>query len=360
MKQYLNLLKSLSEAHGPSGFEDNVRTLFAQHAKALGELSYDALGNTWLKKEGSHSGSTILLDAHMDEVGFMVQSIRQDGTLKVIALGGWWSGALPAQRVQVQGACGPVLGVFACPPPHQLPVAARNHVVSLENLYIDIGANSRQEVADMGVALGDAVTPHALFEPMGNPYQFCGKALDNRLGLGVMMETLSLCERQTPPCSIVALASVQEELGCRGALTAMHAIKPDMAIVLEGPPADDRFGCQDSMQAQLGKGPQLRLYDPTTLFNRKLCAYVGQVAKSIGVDIQIAVRPSGGTNAKSIHLHEKGCPCVVLGVPARYIHSHSSIADLRDYDACIRLVHALVTKTSSDHIERFRSWARET
>ena len=150
--------------------------------------------------------------------------------------------------------------------------------------------------------------------------------------------------------SVIGVAAVQEEVGCRGAQTASAVAQPDVAIILEGTPADDTPGTPDR-QAVLGSGPQLRFYDPTAISNRSLVRHVEKVALAQGIPIQIAVRSSGGTNARSIHVHGRGVPTIVIGVPARYIHTHVSMIDPVDYAHAIQLVVAVVASLDADAVE---------
>jgi endoglucanase len=168
-----------------------------------------------------------------------------------------------------------------------------------------------------------------------------GKALDNRLGVALMCETLLALGDRKHPNTVVGVGAVQEEIGMRGAGTASELARPDVALVLECTPADDLPG-QVERQAVLGGGPQIRLHDPTAIPNRRLVRFVESVASEIGIEIQLAVRRGGGTDAGAIHRSRQGVPTVVIGVPARYIHSHVGLFDWRDYGAAQQLVLAVV------------------
>jgi endoglucanase len=189
---------------------------------------------------------------------------------------------------------------------------------------------------------------------MKAPDLYWGKALDNRLGLGVMIEVMKNLESINHDCDVVAVGSVQEEIGIRGAPCAAALTHPDLAIILEAPPADDTLSVS-RRQSCLGKGPQLRLLDGNTLFPPGFCEWVRAEAKAMGVECQVSVKTSGGTNAKAYRLHAMGLPCVVIGVPARYIHSHVGVFHWQDYLDTINLVTALVSKLSAGHVGRFRN-----
>ena len=349
MHRDLTLLQALSEASAPPGREDEVRTIFKQEVSGYGDVRRDALGNAWVcvnSKKRAH----ILLDAHMDEVGFMVSHITDDGFLGFVPLGGWWAGALLAQAVKVLGNKGAVFGVVSCASVHLLDPKAREAVVPIEKLLVDVGASSRQEVVRMGLSVGDFMVPHAEFKWLQGQGAMMGKAFDNRLGVAAMISCLHGINTHTLESTVTGLASVQEEVGLRGVRAAMHTIKPDIAIVFEAAPADDapRGGV---VQGALGHGPQLRLFDPTTVFQRNFIDHVIALAKRSSIDIQVAVRRTGGTNAGVIHLHEQGVPCVVLGVPARYLHTHRQVAKVKDFEATCALGQALVQSLTPEVIE---------
>ncbi|HVR73896.1 MAG TPA: M42 family metallopeptidase, partial [Planctomycetota bacterium] len=334
-------------APGPPGAEGPVRRIVRETLEGLGRISHDRLGSILCERTGSSASPRIVLDAHMDEVGFLVQSILEDGRLNFVPLGGWWGHVLLAQRVDILTALdGPaeeprlIPGVIGSKPPHFLRPAEREKVLELDSMYIDVGTSSRVETEALGIRPGDPVVPHAEFLPLAAEGLLSAKAFDDRAGVGVLCEAFLALGSETHPNTVVGVGAVQEEVGSRGAGTASELARPDLAIVLEGAPADDLPGFTER-QAVLGKGPQVRFFDPTAISNRRLVGFVERMAAEKGIPIQIAVRRSGGTDAKSIHLHGPGVPTVVISVPARYIHTHVSIIHWRDYLAARDLVVAL-------------------
>ena len=344
------LLRSLTLAAGAPGAEDEVRALVREKLEGAGELSYDGLGSILCEKSGGAGSPRIMIDGHMDEVGFMVQSISSEGRINFVPLGGWWAHVLLSQRVDIISSDGKVPGVIGSTPPHFLSAGKREKLLGLEDMYIDIGATSAEEAAETGVRIGDTIVPHAEFCELSNPDILSSKAFDNRVGIGLMIETLLEFSSREHPNTIIGVGAAQEEIGCRGAATASEKAAPDVGIVLEGTPADDIPGFTEP-QAILGKGPQIRFYDPTAISNRRLADLVGVVAEEAGIEIQLAVRRSGGTDAKSIHLHRSGVPTVVIGVPARYIHSHVSLISWQDYLDTGRLVCELIAGLDSAAVE---------
>jgi endoglucanase len=284
-----------------------------------------------------------------------VQHITPGGFLKFLALGGWSGQVLPAQRVRVwaPGAAGgrgaKIDGVIGSTPPHLMPADKRDKVPDLRDLFIDVGASSRAEAEAWGIRAGTWAVPASPFTPLANPARFLAKAFDNRAGCGVCIETTTAAASH--PNTIFASGSAQEEVGLRGAATAARLIEPDVAIVLEGPPADDTPGFSaDESQGGLGRGVQIRAYDPTMIANPRLFELALDTARREGIPHQVSVRSSGGTDGGAIHTSARGVPAIVLGVPARYIHAHASIIDIDDYLACKRLVLALLNALDADRV----------
>ena len=229
--------------------------------------------------------------------------------------------------------------------------------MTMDQLVIDIGASSREEAESWGVSPGDPVAPFSEFTAMANPDMFVSKAFDNRCGTGAAIQSMQIL-RDTPlPCTLIAAGSVQEEVGCRGAQTLGTLTRPDVALVMEGTPADDTHGMDlAESQGKLRGGVQIRVLDPTAIMNRRLVQLVADTAKAAGISHQIAVRKSGGTDARSFQFAGTGVPCVVLGVPARYIHSHNSIIDLNDYLSAVQLVCAVVKKLDIPAVAGLTDW----
>jgi endoglucanase len=338
-----DLVRRLSLAAGAPGAEDEVRAIVRETLRDAGKLSHDRLGSLLCEKEGDAAEPRVVVDCHLDEVALMVQSVSAEGKLAFVPLGGWWGHVLLGQRVDVITDGGRVPGVIGATPPHFLTPDKRNEVLGLEKMYVDVGASTREQAEGLGIRVGDPLVPVTEFLEMAVDTVASGKALDDRLGVALMCETLLALGDCGHPNTVVGVGAVQEEIGMRGAGTASELSRPDVALVLECTPADDLPG-QADRQAVLGGGPQIRLFDPTAIPNRRLVRLVESVASDIGIDIQLAVRRGGGTDAGAIHRSRQGVPTVVIGVPARYIHSHVGLFDWRDYTAAQRLVLAVVLR----------------
>ena len=347
----LQLLESLTQAHSVPGYEDEVREIFVNELREHGDLGSDQNGSVFCSN--GLSGPRVLVAGHMDEVGFRVQSILPNGYLKMVPVGGWWGHTLLAQRVEVKNSHGvKIIGTIASKPPHFLSESERNRVIGVPNMFVDIGARSRKEVEDWGIHLGDPICPWSPWTQMHQPGWYMTKAFDNRVG---MAGAIQVGQSPNPGvCQRIVAGSVQEEVGLRGAKTLANVTKPDVAIVLEGPPADDTPEMPSSEgQGVLGGGVQIRLHDPSAIMNPRLAQFAIETAQAEGIPHQVTVRTSGGTDAGSFHLANEGVPSVVLGTPARYIHSHNAIICASDYHAMVALANAMVSRLDEDIVKGF-------
>ena len=353
----IELLKEITEAPGAPGAEDAVRAIFSRELKE--NLRTDRIGSIIHEKLGSADRPRVMLTAHLDEVAFAVQSVTKEGYLKIVPLGGWWGHTLLAQRVRVATDTGrEVLGVITSKPVHFLSESERKRVLDIKDMYVDIGARDAAEVKSLGVSLGAAIVPESPFTQLHNSDLYLAKAFDNRVGVSLAIQAMGELEKRDHPNTVLCVGTVQEELGCRGAKAVLSDVNPDVAIVLEGTPADDTPGSTEDSQGALGSGIQIRLLDPTAIMNRAFRQFVVDAAEEAGITHQIAVRRSGGTDASAIHLHEGGVPTIVLGVPARYIHSHNSMIHVEDYVEGLKLIVELITRLDQDTASTFTDFLK--
>ncbi len=350
----LQLLEELTQAHSIPGYEDEVREIFIKELQDHGELGTDQMGSVYCQKSGA--GPRVLVAGHMDEVGFRVQNILPNGFLKMVPVGGWWGHTLLSQRVQVKTSAGEnVTGVVCSQPPHFLSESQRSRVLGIDSMFIDIAARSAVEVAEWGIEIGDPIAPWSPWEPMRRPSHYMTKAFDNRVGMAGAIQVGQ--ESQAEECQLIVAGSVQEEVGLRGAKTLASKTQPDVAIVLEGPPADDTPGMSPSeSQGALGGGVQIRLHDPSAIMNPRLADFAIETAKAEGIQHQVTVRTSGGTDAGSFTVANSGIPSVVLGTPARYIHSHNAIMCADDYHAMVQLSLAMVKRLNQEVVNQFTTF----
>lgn len=353
----ISLLQELSEAHSVPGHEDEVRAIFVDELGDTGELSADRSGNVFCDLGGE--GPRVIVAGHMDEVGFLVQNITHDGFIQFLAVGGWWEHCLLAQRVEIRTRAGDkIIGTISSRPPHFLPEAQRRQVLTIDQMYIDVGATSRSEAeSGFGISLGDPIAPFSPFTRMHREDYFMAKAFDNRLGMAATIQAGLHLAAGHRPNRVLLAGTVQEEIGLRGAKTAAVHARPDVAIVLEGPPADDTPGFSRSdSQGRLGGGVQIRLFDPSAIMNPRLAELAIRTAREENIPHQVTVRRGGGTDAGSFHLAGTGIPTVVLGTPARYIHSHNSIVDIHDYLHLVALTTALVRRLDEGTVRGLTSY----
>ena len=330
-------LQKLSDAFGVAGFEDEVREVIREMiAPYVDGWEVDPLGNLIVWRG---QGEPVMLDAHMDEVGFMVRWIEKDGFLRLTALGSWDERILLGHRVVIRTRDGQKrLGVIGTTPPHLLSESERHKVVPLEELFVDIGARSREEALSLGVRIGDPATIHYPFTHIREGY-VTGKAFDDRAGCLVAIEALRLTAEEKLPFKLVVNFAVCEEGGLRGARAAAYRIGPKLALALEGTIGADIPGVPEAKQpVRLGQGPAITLADRSITVNPKLVRFLEAVAEEEGIPYQYKLPAYGSTDAGPIHLERGGTLAGVVSVPCRYIHSPVSTLLLSDLEATIKLV----------------------
>lgn len=351
------LLKELTEARGVSGYEGEVRAVIRRYFEGLGELSQDKLGSLVCRKTGTSADPRVLIAGHMDEIGFMVKLITKEGFIRFTALGGWHNQVIPAHSVVIQTGKGDVLGVIGSKPPHLIAEEDRKKLVDKKEMFIDIGATSEKEVLEAGVRVGDPVVPVAQFNVLNVPQKtYMSKAFDDRTGNALTIEVLQLLG-QNHPNTVFGTATVQEEVGVRGATTGVELVNPDVAIILEVDIAGDMPGVKPEESAvKLGGGPSLVAYDARMIPNIKLRDMVIDTASELNVPLQLSTIEGGATDGSIIHLHKTGVPTVVLSVPTRYMHSHHTIMRRDDYDATLKLATAVVRKLDKVTVAALTAW----
>lgn len=351
MDRTQKFLKELVEANGAPGFEGDVFDIMAKALKGVGAISKDRLGSFICEKPGDPKGPRVMLAGHLDEVGFLVKHVTKDGFVKFLGLGGWWGHVVLGQRLMIHTRKGPVLGVVGCKPPHELREEDRKKVLELKDMYIDVGASSDWDVKKhLDIRPGDPILPVSSFEQLANPNLMLAKAWDNRMGCALAAEVALALKGQKHPNTVFAVATVQEEVGLRGAQTSATKIRPDVAFALDVGIAHDTPGTEGD--EKLGGGPLVVIYDATSIPNRGLRDLVIDTAKKLRIPLQFESVERGGTDAGRIHMTGEGVPSISLGVASRYIHSHNSIIDRRDFDMTVRLLVAVVKQLDRKTVDR--------
>jgi endoglucanase len=349
------LLQTLADAPGPSGFEEAVRAIVVREVKPFADrVSYDGVGSV-IAEQGS-AGPRVMLDAHMDELGGVVRRVTPGGFLSMQMLGGWLDQALPDQRWVIIGSKGPVEAVTGIRDVHVVPADERTKSFPRDSLYLDVGAKDAAGVSALGLAPGDPVVPDAPFRVLAGG-RYLGKAWDDRVGCAVVIEALRRLRASGHPNQLFVAATVQEEVGLRGARTAADLIKPDVGIAIEGGITGDSPGRNpEETQAVLGGGPGIFLYDSSTLPNRRFVALVNEVARAKAIPLQHDLVQGYGDDSAAIQATSGGVPTVNLVVPARYTHAHNGVIDRADFDRMVDLVVALIGRLDDATVRHLRNF----
>ena len=345
----IQMIKDLTMAFGAPGFEDDVLAVARKYAPAGARIVEDNTRNLYIcpKNEQNADLPTILVDAHSDEVGLMVRTIKKNGTLTFTTLGQWVPNVLPAQKVSIKNLDGELItGVIATRPPH---FGGDDGLLTIDSMVIDIGATSKEE-AEMAFKIAPAcpVVPETTFEHDAINDIMISKAFDCRLGCAAVLEVMHDVKDLNLSVNVVGALSAQEEIGIRGAQIVANRIKPDLAICFEGTPADDTFAEEHLIQTRLKHGPMLRHIDQGMITHPRFMRFALNLAKELHIPVQEAVRTGGRTNGASFHLSNLGVPTIVIGHPVRYVHSHHSIASLSDYKKGVRLAVEIIKAMNSE------------
>jgi endoglucanase len=351
MDEREKFLKTLTEAHGVPGYETEIRELLREYMAPLGSIEQDKMGSLICRQEGLADGPKVMLAGHMDEIGFMVRHITKEGFIKFVQLGGWWDQVLLGHRVIVKTRNGDVPGIIGAKPIHLVSPDERKKVVEKRAMYVDIGACSIEDVEAAGVRVGDPIVPEASFTILAGGKTYLSKAFDDRIGCALVVDSLRHFAKEEHPNLLYGVATVQEEVGLRGAKTSAAVVDPDVAIVLEVDIAGDVPGMEAEQSAvQLGKGPTMYVYDARMIPNVKLRNLVIDTADELGIPLQFSAMVGGGTDGGAIHLHYVGVPTVVLAVATRHIHSHGGIIHRDDYDSALKLLTAVIAKLDAETV----------
>ncbi len=346
------LLKELTEAFGPPGHEAEIAGILKKHLRGLGSVTQDRLGSVICRQNGKADEPRIMMAGHMDEVGFMVKGITKEGFIKFLPMGGWWGHVLLAHKVRIRTAKGDVIGVVGSKPPHELQEDERRKVMELKDMFIDVGATSTFDVKKrLGIRPGDPIIPEAEFSVMSNDRLYLAKALDNRVGCALVVDALRKLSKTPHPNAVYGVATTMEEVGLRGAQTSVAAVKPQVAIALDVGIAHDTPGSQSDGEEKLGGGVGILVYDATLIPNVKLRNLAIDICEKQKIPYHLGTVERGGTDAGRFHIYDQGVPSLVIFIPTRYIHSHSTIMDRKDYDAAVKLLVELSKRLDRKTVE---------
>ena len=371
MKLNIEMLEKMSNAFGPSGHELEVTQIVKEYVKNFADDVFNDRTGSLIFKIGN-KGPKIMIAGHIDEVGFLVTGINERGYLTFHPIGGWWDQTLLTQRVLIKTQDSKkIKGVIVAPPPHVLGPKKKKKVVTIDKMYIDVGCKNKEEVEALGIQIGDPIVPDSKFELItrkeiikdsdGKKQEkdvtlAMGKAFDDRIGAFVITEVFRRIKEEniSLPNQVFGVATVQEEIGLRGAKTAAQTIEPDVGFAMEVDISGDVPGVSKiKAPAEMSKGVSILAGDRSMIPNPRLRHFVLNVAKEIGVQFQHSVVMGGGTDAGVIHLTGSGCPSLVLGVPTRHIHSHNGILDLNDVEAAVTLLIEVLKRLDADTVASF-------
>lgn len=332
LRELYVLLKKLCEAIGPSGYEDDVRGIVIDELKKSADRVWvDTLGNVIAYKKGG--GSKLMLAAHMDEIGFFVSHIDDNGFLRIVPIGGVIERTVLYQRVLIKTRSGSIIrGVIGLKPPHILRKEEAEKIPEFKDLFVDLGLSSKADVEGRGVSIGDIAVFDREMIQLGE-YRVTGKAIDDRVGVAALIKAFESIEK--PGVDVYAVATVQEEVGLKGARTSAFALSPDLAIALDVTIASDVPDTPiHQWFTKLGNGPAIKVVDGRAasglITPRKLVDKLVEIAEKHKIPYQIEVAAGGTTDASIINLNKEGVPAGTISIPARYIHSPVEVIDLRD------------------------------
>jgi tetrahedral aminopeptidase len=327
------LIQKLVETPSPSGHESRIRELIRSEIEPyVGEVRVDAMGSLIARKgaSGAPQGIKIMLAAHMDEIGVMVTHVDERGFLRFLPIGGVRPTTCIGGRVRFLNGQAGVISVERLEDPGKFP--------SFEQLFIDVGAARREEVTQR---VGDVAIFDRPFIDLGN--RLVSKAMDDRISVAVMIETLAQISRQgiQSPHELFFVFSVQEEVGVRGATTAAFGVDPDLGLAV------DVTGVGDTprgarMEVSLGKGPAVKVRDAGMLADPRVVDWMVRMAQKAGLPFQLEVLEGGSTDARAMQLTRAGVPAGCLSIPCRYIHSPSEMVDYNDVQNAVKLLVELL------------------
>ncbi|MBM7648870.1 endoglucanase [Bacillus ectoiniformans] len=354
MDETLTMLKELTDAKGIAGNEREVRAVMTKYIEPLSdEVTTDHIGSLIAKKTGDENGPKIMVAGHLDEVGFMITLIDDKGFLRFQTVGGWWSQVMLAQRVTIVTRKGDVTGVIGSKPPHILPPEARKKPVDIKDMFIDIGASSKEEAEEWGVRPGDMVVPYFEFTVMNNEKMLLAKAWDNRIGCAIAIDVMKYVKDKQHKNIVYGVGTVQEEVGLRGAKTSAQTIKPDIAFGVDVGIAGDTPGITSKeAMSKMGKGPQIILYDASMVSHKGLRDFVTDVADELDIPYQFDAMAGGGTDSGAIHVTSGGVPSLSITIATRYIHSHAAMLHRDDYEHAVKLIGEVILRLDRDTVNK--------
>ncbi len=347
--------RNLVELPGVSGHEKYVRQYMRMHLEKVSEIVIqDKLGSIFGIVNENSSGPTVMMAGHMDEVGAMVTEITEKGFIKLIPIGGINPPVMLSQHMNIvldDGSFCP--GVIGAKPPHLLRDETTKQISTFDDFLLDIGADSKEHATSLGVKVGQQIVFHNNYTFTKDGKKIISKAWDDRFGSAMALDLLESIKKEELPCKFVAGANVQEEVGLRGAQTSSFMIKPDVFIAVDCSPCSDTFE-ETEVGGTLGKGFMIRFYDPRAIMHQGMKMFVESVAKKHSIPFQY-YKSMGGTDAAAVQLSEAGVLVCTIGMPARYIHSTTSMIHIDDYEAVKKVVLEMLKELDFNKVNEIKS-----
>ena len=357
-KLNINLLKNsikYSNLNGIAAHEEKISDEIKKDLKNVKGIHFerDNMGSiAVIKKSSKENAPTISISTHMDEVGFMITHITDKGFLKFSPIGGWWGHVVLAQKLTITNSKGEeFIGIVGSTPPHLMNRASMQKVLSIDSMFIDLGVSSKKEVENLGIQVGDMVTPYqetAFQTP--NENRVIGKAHDNRISVVAGIEIMKALENENLDVNVVFIGTTQEEVGLRGARTSAYKWTPNVAFAIDVTFCYETPGMKDQ-ETKLGSGAALSMFDSYTISNKQLIRSVEETAKNNNISYTFDSLTGGGTDAGAIQLAKDGVKAMTVSIPSRYMHSHNSMIDLRDVQSVVDLMVAYLKNFNSETLE---------
>jgi putative aminopeptidase FrvX len=347
----IQLVKILTSLNGPCGYEHEVSYFIRDYLEGkTDEVAIDPIGNVIARKKGTSPGPTVLLTAHMDEIGFIVKKIEENGLVRFEKLGGHDDRILLAQPVKVLGEKGMVEGVIGTMSAHFVKFDDPSKVRKHSQLYVDIGASSKAEVQELGIEVGTPITwgtESKVTGPKGKEV-IISKSLDDRAGCAVLLQLMNELKGEDFAGELIFLFAVQEEVGLRGAQTAARSLEADAAIAVDTTAVSDTPEETMDQSLRLGDGTGIKVMDFSLIVHKTMKNFLVQTAKTKGIPYQLEVFPGIGTDGGAVALSSKGIPTGVLSIPSRYAHSPVEMVNISDLEATKDLLKAFVLQLDQD------------
>lgn len=343
----IEALFKLSNVIGVGGCEDKVVEVLNQELHMLAKR--DRLGNA-LYSVGEKTGMHIVMAMHMDEVGYRIKEITDSGFVTLHSVGNIWNHNLLNQELWLETQNGDrILGLVVTPPSHSLTMDEKKQVLSQDKIFVDVGMDSRDEVLGLGLRIGDSVVFNTRACMFNSEDRIMGKAMDDRCSLAVGMEIIRNYKQKGTNHYLTLAASVQEEVGLRGARTIAHVCEPDLAIVLDTTISKTPL---NSSPIHLGSGVVISVIDSMTIMNKGLLIYLEELCKKHNIKFQYGLFTDGGTDAGNIHKSGTGIPTINISIPVRYMHTHASIVDRKDLEQAYKLIECIIEDIDYNKLEQ--------